>query len=190
MKHATKQSYRERTLVSMTRKAKKPETSQTTSRNLPASIVCQANTAIKARTTSAITIRPSPAGSRFIPISRAAGIRSQHLQKSNGAQGRIRTSVAHNAADLQSAAINHSATCARPATSPKPLPAIPLYPAQTPARSRERRRFSEDSGGDPCARTPGRAAAKTSFKTTSLRLPFRASLKRMELTKGFEPPTL
>src|SRR5580693_4502915 len=30
----------------------------------------------------------------------------------NGAQGRIRTSVAHNAADLQSAAINHSATCA------------------------------------------------------------------------------
>ena len=26
--------------------------------------------------------------------------------------GRIRTSVAHNAADLQSAAINHSATCA------------------------------------------------------------------------------
>src|ERR1035441_2543631 len=30
----------------------------------------------------------------------------------NGAQGRIRTSVALSAADLQSAAINHSATCA------------------------------------------------------------------------------
>ncbi len=32
--------------------------------------------------------------------------------KINGAQGRIRTSVALSAADLQSAAINHSATCA------------------------------------------------------------------------------
>src|ERR1700744_223479 len=35
-----------------------------------------------------------------------------HRYCKNGAQGRIRTFVAHNAADLQSAAINHSATCA------------------------------------------------------------------------------
>ena len=43
------------------------------------------------------------------------------LQK-NGAQGRIRTFVATSAADLQSAAINHSATCAHPAC----LPATPF----------------------------------------------------------------
>ncbi len=36
------------------------------------------------------------------------------LLPKTGAQGRIRTSVAHSAADLQSAAINHSATCASP----------------------------------------------------------------------------
>ncbi len=36
----------------------------------------------------------------------------------NGAQGRIRTFVATSAADLQSAAINHSATCAHPACLP------------------------------------------------------------------------
>ena len=49
------------------------------------------------------------------------------LQPKNGAQGRIRTFVAHNAADLQSAAINHSATCAlycRPLI-PQPLPTHP-----------------------------------------------------------------
>ena len=40
--------------------------------------------------------------------------------KLSGAQGRIRTSVARCAADLQSAAINHSATCAH--LLPCPLP--------------------------------------------------------------------
>ncbi len=40
----------------------------------------------------------------------------------DGAQGRIRTSVAHNAADLQSAAINHSATCASSAIRPESQP--------------------------------------------------------------------
>src|SRR5665213_3683523 len=40
----------------------------------------------------------------------------------NGAQGRIRTFVAHNAADLQSAAINHSATCAFPLRWLQPCP--------------------------------------------------------------------
>jgi hypothetical protein len=58
------------------------------------------------KTPSAINIRPRSAAGlsdRSIPHS---------LQLKNGAQGRIRTFVAHNAADLQSAAINHSATCA------------------------------------------------------------------------------
>ena len=41
--------------------------------------------------------------------------------KLHGAQGRIRTSVRHRRADLQSAAINHSATCA--------LRCQPTYPA-------------------------------------------------------------
>ena len=58
------------------------------------------------KTPSARNIRPRSAAGlsdRSIPHS---------LQLKNGAQGRIRTFVAHNAADLQSAAINHSATCA------------------------------------------------------------------------------
>src|SRR5450759_39478 len=45
-----------------------------------------------------------------------------------GGQGRIRTSVARSAADLQSAAINHSATC--PSSKPEPgLPCSPHLPA-------------------------------------------------------------
>src|ERR1700744_4630192 len=43
-----------------------------------------------------------------------------HRYCKNGAQGRIRTFVAHNAADLQSAAINHSATCAFRLRLPQP----------------------------------------------------------------------
>ncbi len=62
------------------------------------------------------------------------------LQKS-GAQGRIRTFVAHNAADLQSAAINHSATCASglliaPSAASPPTMQFPArdLPAQLPAK--------------------------------------------------------
>jgi hypothetical protein len=56
-----------------------------------------------------------------------------YLPLKNGAQGRIRTSVAHNAADLQSAAINHSATCAfhRQATLPQPIHSLCNRPHET-----------------------------------------------------------
>ena len=56
--------------------------------------------------------------------------------KKNGAQGRIRTFVAHNAADLQSAAINHSATCAQ--ASPIVFPATHRFrnpSSRDPARN-------------------------------------------------------
>ena len=43
---------------------------------------------------------------------RSISLTPSHYSLKNGAQGRIRTSVAQSAADLQSAAINHSATCA------------------------------------------------------------------------------
>src|SRR6202021_2253493 len=52
-----------------------------------------------------------------------------HYLKTKGAQGRIRTSRAHNAADLQSAAINHSATCAHSAQSSNAQhPSQPIKP--------------------------------------------------------------
>ncbi len=54
-----------------------------------------------------------------------------HCTSKNGAQGRIRTFVATSAADLQSAAINHSATCAHPAC----LACNPALPAQLTAAS-------------------------------------------------------
>jgi hypothetical protein len=55
----------------------------------------------------------SAAGRRQIQaLSNHVRTHNLHTTKRNGAQGRIRTSVAHSAADLQSAAINHSATCA------------------------------------------------------------------------------
>ena len=76
------------------------------------------------KTPSATNIRPRSAAGlsdRSIPHS---------LQLKNGAQGRIRTFVAHNAADLQSAAINHSATCALC------LPTIPRNPSLPSDRSR------------------------------------------------------
>src|SRR5579862_5658180 len=92
----------------MTRKAKKPNSIQVSDLNLSGCIVCQTKTANTPSTNSVIHILPLPAGLRSTTFT------TQKLAalKLNGAQGRIRTSVAHNAADLQSAAINHSATCA------------------------------------------------------------------------------
>jgi hypothetical protein len=92
----------------MTRKAKKPNSIHVSDLNLSGSIVCQTKTANKPSTNSAIHILPLPAGLKSTTL-------TAHYLKTNGAQGRIRTSVAHNAADLQSAAINHSATCAHSA---------------------------------------------------------------------------
>ena len=60
-----------------------------------------------------------------------------------GGQGRIRTSVARSAADLQSAAINHSATCPRP-RSLEPTETKPRLPASTGPR---RRPFLEPAVG-------------------------------------------
>src|SRR5271155_5077577 len=92
----------------MTRKAKKPNSIQVSDLKLSGSIVCQTKTANKPSTNSAIHILPLPAGLKSTTLT------ARYL-KTSGAQGRIRTSVAHNAADLQSAAINHSATCAHSA---------------------------------------------------------------------------
>ncbi len=46
------------------------------------------------------------------PLTTRYSLLTTNYSLKNGAQGRIRTSVAQSAADLQSAAINHSATCA------------------------------------------------------------------------------
>ncbi len=78
----------------------------------------------------------------------------QPYNQKNGAQGRIRTSVAHNAADLQSAAINHSATCAltanypvatHPNTAPKPC-TKPLAQELTPCLYGERCKKGQPAG--------------------------------------------
>ena len=114
LKKPTLQSYRERIHPSMTRKAKNPNRIQVSFWYLPGSIVCQTRTANTPRTASAITIRPLPAGLRSKTLTNYCKLQLR-LGQTYGAQGRIRTSVAHNAADLQSAAINHSATCAHPA---------------------------------------------------------------------------
>ncbi len=58
-----------------------------------------------------------PSVARRSHVHAAASVLQSVLLK-NGAQGRIRTFVATSAADLQSAAINHSATCAHPACLP------------------------------------------------------------------------
>ena len=100
------------------------------------------------------------------------------LQLKNGAQGRIRTSVAHNAADLQSAAINHSATCAHV------LPGVPFHNATAHPK--------QNSGARPppgvllklCWRTL--QAGTTSRYNQTLLI---AVGKILELAKGFEPPT-
>ena len=65
-------------------------------------------------TREAAALQPSvrcPQGQNPLRTNRTNQLQPQRLEK-NGAQGRVRTSVGHNPADLQSAAINHSATCA------------------------------------------------------------------------------
>ena len=104
------QSYRERYRPSRMRNAKYPIKTHVNERYFPGSIVSQISTANTPTTESAIHILPLPAGLRSTTFQH-----STRTTQTSGAQGRIRTSVAHNAADLQSAAINHSATCAHPA---------------------------------------------------------------------------
>ena len=123
-------SYRERRYPITMRKAKKPSRIHASDRNFPGSMVCQTSTPSTANAASAIRRRPLPAGLRSTTA-------PTYYQK-NGAQGRIRTSVAHNAADLQSAAINHSATCAFSASRhgsqrSAPAPRLQRGPVETRA---------------------------------------------------------
>ena len=119
------QSYRERYRPSRMRNAKYPIKTHVNERYFPGSIVSQISTANTPTTESAIHILPLPAGLRSTTFQH-----STRTTQTSGAQGRIRTSVAHNAADLQSAAINHSATCAHPArpfrTQPSSQPIRPV----------------------------------------------------------------
>ena len=124
LKNPTLQSYRERSLPSTTRKAKNASNTRQRFRYLPGSIVLQAPADNSPNTISATTILPLPAGLKSTlhqpydsllraPI--ATGTTSNQQVQLSGAQGRIRTSVTQRVADLQSAAINHSATCAHAA---------------------------------------------------------------------------
>ena len=110
--------YRLRSLPSTTRNPANPNNTNVRSRYFPASIVQYADKASSPITTSATIILPLPDGlkSTSTPYDKT---------EVNGAQGRIRTSVTRRVADLQSAAINHSATCAhlfavRPTTTQAP----------------------------------------------------------------------
>ncbi len=116
--------YRALSRASTTLNAKNAISSQVSCWYLPALIVRHTRTARSASTPRATAIRPLLPGS----ISLASG-QAQCLQiterpnqipdpNNHGAQGRIRTSVTQCVADLQSAAINHSATCALPALRP------------------------------------------------------------------------
>ena len=118
---STLSSYRERAYPITTRKAKNQSRTQVSDRNFPGSMVCHVNTPSTANAASAISKRPRPAGLRSTttPVQPTA---------KNGAQGRIRTSVARCAADLQSAAINHSATCASSASPSSKRSAQPSPP--------------------------------------------------------------
>ena len=126
-------SYREPSRASTTRKAKNPSSTQVSDRSFPGSIVRQASAANAAKAASAIQMRPLPPGLRSTCSPTPAAFREE-----DGAQGRIRTSVAHNAADLQSAAINHSATCASPASRSEHAARTRLQtPSPIPVANRE-----------------------------------------------------
>ena len=96
-----------RSLPSTTRKAKNASSTNVSVLYFPGSIVKNADRTNTAKTPSDTTIRPVPAGLKSTTTPHC--IRNR---KMNGAQGRIRTSVTRRVADLQSAAINRSATCA------------------------------------------------------------------------------
>jgi hypothetical protein len=121
----TLQSYRERSLPNTTRKAKNASRIRHRSRYLPGSIVLQALADSSPSTTREITIRPLPAGLKSTlhqpcKSSKPTPLLPNYSTGSSGAQGRIRTSVTQRVADLQSAAINHSATCAHPENHANP----------------------------------------------------------------------
>ena len=99
-----------------TRNAKNPNTTHASDRYRPGSIVKYTPTAAIAIPSRATTMRccdPGPSiGLIPAPDFKAPHSKLRVPHKNCGAQGRIRTSVTRCVADLQSAAINHSATCA------------------------------------------------------------------------------
>jgi hypothetical protein len=113
--------------------------------------------------------------------------------KKNGAQGRIRTSVAHNAADLQSAAINHSATCASLTTSPATRHFALVSDPVADSRFESYGSWSERSGVSVCAPEPASSTTRSVQRSRLTRLGLagsRLGRPKLELAKGFEPPTL
>ncbi len=132
-------SYRERIRPRRTRKAKNPNKIRESERYLPASIVNQAALARTPMVASATSMRPVPAGwksktftSLQLQSAELTSI-SELIQQIRGAQGRIRTSVTRRVADLQSAAINRSATCAHPANRFQLGPLLPSSFTRVPA---------------------------------------------------------
>ena len=91
----------------------------------------------------------------------------------NGAQGRIRTSVAQSAADLQSAAINHSATCA-------------LF---TPCLLRFTTPFHPHERATRRAHVPQTRLSALTLQRRTSRYNLHRVRPKLELAKGFEPPT-
>ena len=81
----------------------------------------------------------------------------------NGAQGRIRTSVAQSAADLPSAAINHSATCALSRRSAPPAN-IPSHSRQTPAQTTRARDSLRIVAGGHCRVEQQAGTTKLSYE--------------------------
>ena len=173
-------SYRERNRPSMTRKAKNPNKTKQSARYLPGSIVNPAIAAKAPRTTSATIMRPVPAGlkSTTSPVVKQSYI----VTKIYGAQGRIRTSVTRRVADLQSAAINHSATCAHPADCSVRIPM--LRPSSSVNDSRPRIEPVVSllmEWQQVCA--PERQAVQPNPSLLT------SAAMELELAKGLEPPT-
>ncbi len=112
------------------RKAINPSSNQVRKRNFPGSMVSQEASARRAIAASAIFMRPLPAGLRSTtPPNTEYNL--NRLPDINGAQGRIRTFVTRRVADLQSAAFNHSATCASLVHRlPRSTPHLPPNPVR------------------------------------------------------------
>ena|GEM_PF-3458613 len=177
------QSYRERYRPNRMRNAKYPMKTHVSERYFPGSIVCQTSTANTPMTASAIHILPLPAGLRSTTFQR-----STRTSQTSGAQGRIRTSVTRRVADLQSAAINHSATCAHPAKPSEQTTLISTHqaPSNDPMPRIERVTSTLKKSREACMT---RTASST---TKSVFLPLLSIYRclKLELAKGLEPPTL
>ena len=116
---------------------------------------------------------------------RLARIFTRELRRAKvGGQGRIRTFVATGATDLQSVAIDRSATC--------PLVVGGTILSVPPCHSQGDTAFAAlyRLNGTPCRIGNGEKIFVVEDAPVGLRLVLaRRSLKKMELAKGFEPPT-